>query len=274
MKWVIALAGFIALGIAGIYFDAFVRLPGGSSASAIENVLQTNAMQVLRASGMDWAHVKVSGQMAHLTGEAPSEAERDEACDVILRSQGHGGIIRGGITTVSSKQVLITTIEPTTSSAVTNISPMPVETLPDLTETLPETEDVLTEEAVDTAEQCQQLFTKALSDNAIHFETSKADITPDSFELMGSLAQIATRCSAYRLLVTGHTDWLGDPAFNDFLSAQRAQAVSSHLVAKGTPETQISSHGVGSREPLCPENTRSCRRRNRRIEITVEQEKG
>ncbi len=269
MKWIVALAGFITLGLLGITYDGFARISGGSGAKTIENKLQISATSALRNADMGWASVKISGQMAYLSGIAPSKAERDKARDVILRGTWHGGVVLGGITAVRLNQVQIAVPEPPASPVIAVEQVAPSEVLPE-PENVPETEDASDGKTIDDVDQCQLLFAGVLANNTIHFETSKAEITPDSFALLDSLAQMATRCSAFSLLVTGHTDWLGDPHFNNLLSAQRARAVRDYLIVKNVQETKITSRGVGSREPVCQENTRSCRKQNRRIEITVE----
>ncbi|PHS26265.1 MAG: hypothetical protein COA84_06340 [Robiginitomaculum sp.] len=118
--------------------------------------------------------------------------------------------------------------------------------------------------------RCQQLFQAMLTDNNIQFSSSKAEIKAESLTLMDSLADIAERCAAHEIKIIGHTDQLGDPAFNDYLSQLRAEAVMTYFVSKGLSPENMNARGNGSRTLLCPQNTRSCRQRNRRIEIVVE----
>lgn len=123
---------------------------------------------------------------------------------------------------------------------------------------------------INNVDQCQQLFDAALSENTVLFATSSAQIDAQSFLLLDAIAQTALRCSNFTLTIAGHTDQLGDPAFNDHLSELRAQSVSTYLITNGVPASLIRSRGAGSRELLCNNNTRACRKQNRRIEITVE----
>ena len=119
-------------------------------------------------------------------------------------------------------------------------------------------------------EQCRKLFGQSLSKNQILFNRGKADIGSDSYEFLNFLTDLAKQCGDFTLLVEGHTDAIGEPQFNNYLSKQRAQAVRTYMVERGVRADRISSVGFGSEKPICTERSRSCHARNRRIEITVE----
>lgn len=68
-----------------------------------------------------------------------------------------------------------------------------------------------------------------------------------------------------RIQVIGHTDAVGEPAYNDELSLRRAAAVRDQLVQLGVPVSRLDIAGLGSRHPkagLTPEAPQ-----NRRVEI-------
>lgn len=77
--------------------------------------------------------------------------------------------------------------------------------------------------------------------------------------------------------VTGHTDRIGNPAYNQKLSERRAQSVADELVAKGVSAADISAVGVGSSEPVtgteCDNLGRKdmikCTAADRRVEVKV-----
>ena len=73
------------------------------SADLLEARLQAKALAALQASGMDWAGVEMDGQTAILTGAAPSEDAIIEAAQVVLRSNGPGGVLFGGISQVRTE---------------------------------------------------------------------------------------------------------------------------------------------------------------------------
>jgi OOP family OmpA-OmpF porin len=72
---------------------------------------------------------------------------------------------------------------------------------------------------------------------------------------------------ASRLLLDGHTDWVGGLKFNDELSDKRAMAVEAYLVNKGIDPLLIHWKGHGKRSPIDENWTRLGRDRNRQVEL-------
>ena len=81
-------------------------------------------------------------------------------------------------------------------------------------------------------------------------------------------AEIARRPSA-EITVIGHTDTVGNDAYNDKLSLERAQAVREILIGMGVPAANITAAGRGKRELLVPTPENVGEPRNRRVEISV-----
>jgi outer membrane protein OmpA-like peptidoglycan-associated protein len=74
----------------------------------------------------------------------------------------------------------------------------------------------------------------------------------------------------FKFVVSGHTDSTGNAAKNKALSADRAAVVVKELVAKGVPQNEIVSVGLGSERRLVkPDDTPAKRAKNRRYEIQV-----
>ena len=116
---------------------------------------------------------------------------------------------------------------------------------------------------------CQQLFADLLSKGRIRFESSKADIVPDSAGLLDRLIETAMRCPTVNIEVAGHTDTDGEEASNQALSEKRAQAVVDYLVRAGLPASRFVSVGHGSTQPLAGNETEDGKAQNRRIEFVV-----
>lgn len=80
--------------------------------------------------------------------------------------------------------------------------------------------------------------------------------------------------------VTGYTDHIGSPKYNQKLSERRANAVKSYLVGKGVDASRLKAYGKGEANPVvtdCKQKKRAdqiaCLAPNRRVEveqITVE----
>jgi outer membrane protein OmpA-like peptidoglycan-associated protein len=69
--------------------------------------------------------------------------------------------------------------------------------------------------------------------------------------------------------VGGYTDNTGDPAANQKLSQDRANAVVLELVTLGIPASRLSAEGYGQQYPVADNSTDSGRAQNRRIALRV-----
>lgn len=71
------------------------------------------------------------------------------------------------------------------------------------------------------------------------------------------LVEVAQRLKGYQsiqsLAIVGHTDRLGSHAYNDALSAKRAQTVKAALESLGVQAPKIETRGAGKRSPVTPQ---------------------
>lgn len=104
----------------------------------------------------------------------------------------------------------------------------------------------------------------------LNFEFGSDRLTAQSRALVPGIETDLRRFPAPEVVVAGHTDAVGDPAFNDKLSLDRANRARDILVAAGIPREQIQTVGRGSREPLVvPARPGTPEPRNRRVEIKL-----
>jgi outer membrane protein OmpA-like peptidoglycan-associated protein len=110
----------------------------------------------------------------------------------------------------------------------------------------------------------------ALNGIVVNFASNSDAVPPEATELLKSAAiVIAGLPPETRILVTGHTDNVGDAAANLVLSRRRAQAVRAVLVGHGAPATVLSAHGLGDSRPVADNGSETGRFRNRRIEFSA-----
>jgi outer membrane protein OmpA-like peptidoglycan-associated protein len=87
--------------------------------------------------------------------------------------------------------------------------------------------------------------------------------------LEGVAEEVRRRAAPGALTVTGHTDDVGEPAYNDQLSRARAEAVATALQSRLTgTELQLEVEAKGEREPVADNTTEQGRAQNRRVSVT------
>jgi outer membrane protein OmpA-like peptidoglycan-associated protein len=102
------------------------------------------------------------------------------------------------------------------------------------------------------------------------FDFNQATLQPAARDVINRIAGILEVTGGFRLQIEGYTDSIGSDEYNQKLSEQRAQAVSDSLVAAGVSPDLISTAGFGKSNPIADNSTEEGRRKNRRVEIVVQ----
>lgn len=108
---------------------------------------------------------------------------------------------------------------------------------------------------------------RPMLDLTIQFDFDSATIRAESHTPLRNLARALQddRLAAFQFQVEGHTDARGTAAYNERLSARRAGAVVSFLVAQGVAVERLHPEGKGFRELLDVANPKSPA--NRRVRV-------
>ena len=101
----------------------------------------------------------------------------------------------------------------------------------------------------------------------IQFDFNKATIKPVSHPILDAVVQVLEQNPKITIEVQGHTDNVGQAAYNLKLSQQRADAVKAYLVSKGIQPGRLVAKGYGMKQPLLPNNTPANRALNRRVQF-------
>jgi outer membrane protein OmpA-like peptidoglycan-associated protein len=102
----------------------------------------------------------------------------------------------------------------------------------------------------------------------IQFEFNKAIIKGDiSFRILDEVAQVLRDNPKITVEVQGHTDNVGNAAYNQKLSQSRAEAVRAYLISKGIEARRLTAKGYGMKQPLVPNNSDANRALNRRVQF-------
>ena len=111
-------------------------------------------------------------------------------------------------------------------------------------------------------------------EDGILFDFGKSDIRPDAAQTLSTLATVLNNAKVPTAHIYGHTDSVSDQAFNQKLSEDRANAVSTQLKKEGVSAT-LDATGYGETKPVAPNenpdgsDNPAGRALNRRVEIYI-----
>ena len=105
--------------------------------------------------------------------------------------------------------------------------------------------------------------------NNVFFETGSAKLRPESGAELDELAALLQKNRHLRIQINGHTDDVGEAAFNQRLSEQRAQTVLEYLSSKGVAAERLRAKGFGESKPIAANTSEEGRSSNRRTEFEL-----
>ena len=105
--------------------------------------------------------------------------------------------------------------------------------------------------------------------NNILFVTGSAKLQSKSFKGLNEVVKILQDNPDMKLAIDGHTDNVGNDAFNQKLSDDRAASVKAYFVSKGIDEGRITSEGHGESQPIADNKTAAGKQKNRRVEMKL-----
>ncbi len=105
----------------------------------------------------------------------------------------------------------------------------------------------------------------------INFEFNKSTLMNDSYIILVRAFNAMIANPKVQVVITGHTDNIGSPEFNQGLSLERSQTVRNWLVERGIASNRIRTVGRGQNEPVATNDTEDGRAQNRRMEFFVVQ---
>jgi OOP family OmpA-OmpF porin len=104
------------------------------------------------------------------------------------------------------------------------------------------------------------------------FDFDSDVIHTDGQQLLDEVVEISKLCPDVHVLVTGHTDSIGDKDYNIALGERRAEAVVTYMVSKGVDAGRLTPVGLGFSQPIADNSTEEGRSQNRRIEFRAREE--
>lgn len=102
------------------------------------------------------------------------------------------------------------------------------------------------------------------------FKFNRADLTSTARQTTREVSDALQQFPGRRISVEGHTDSVGSISYNYELSEDRAKSVARELTHNGIPSRFVTVRGYGESQPIASNKTEDGRRRNRRVEVIIE----
>ncbi|MDG1334244.1 MAG: OmpA family protein [Crocinitomicaceae bacterium] len=103
----------------------------------------------------------------------------------------------------------------------------------------------------------------------IEFETNEWEVTDETKEKLEILVLLLKEFEGVRLLISAHTDDVGQDEDNLLLSTKRASAISDYLVETGIDRSRLENRGFGETRPKFDNETEEGRAKNRRVDFKL-----
>lgn len=101
------------------------------------------------------------------------------------------------------------------------------------------------------------------------FRSGSAKLPASANNAINELAVNLRNHPEQMVVIEGHTDSVGKPAYTHKLAMERAEAVRSALIRRGIDSSRLTLRSLGEQTPVASNDTSAGRRENRRAEVIV-----
>ena len=103
----------------------------------------------------------------------------------------------------------------------------------------------------------------------VNFQTNSDLLLPGAENILADAAATLKKNPSIKVEVAGHTDSDGSAAYNESLSARRAQTVHDYLANAGIAVNRMSVRGYGESQPIADNSTAAGKAQNRRVVLRI-----
>jgi general secretion pathway protein A len=109
----------------------------------------------------------------------------------------------------------------------------------------------------------------ALKDFVVFFAQNSTEIPVYANEQLATAAALMKSRPTVAAVIEGHTDSVGDPAYNRMVAENRAAGVRAFLLGQGVAPARLTVMAFGSDKPIDTNSTPEGRSRNRRVVVRL-----
>lgn len=104
-----------------------------------------------------------------------------------------------------------------------------------------------------------------------YFATDSATLNEGTLPEIERVAELIklNRFTIRRVIIEGNTDSVGEDAYNQTLSENRANAVYSKMIELQVPKRLLTIKGNGETKPVADNETEEGRAANRRVDVVI-----
>ncbi|HLN20303.1 MAG TPA: OmpA family protein [Bacteroidales bacterium] len=126
-------------------------------------------------------------------------------------------------------------------------------------------------EQTSAADSLERIYAAMPQKLSVYFEFNKSEFKPDpeTESRIAEFKQWLDKYPASVLNVSGHTDLIGEDAYNEDLAMKRAVVVGKYAEQLGIPTARMSVESKGESEPAADYLTSEGRAKNRRTEVII-----
>lgn len=103
----------------------------------------------------------------------------------------------------------------------------------------------------------------------VNFESNSDRLVTGTQVVLDEAAATLLKNPRIEVEVAGHTDSVGDEAYNESLSARRAVTVRDYLGSRGVEMERMTTRGYGESQPIADNNTTEGKAANRRVVLRI-----
>jgi OOP family OmpA-OmpF porin len=108
-----------------------------------------------------------------------------------------------------------------------------------------------------------------LKEFVVYFTQNSTEVPIYAKDILATTANLLKTFPETQALIEGHTDSIGDPAYNRYISGERAVSVRNYLVEQGIEARRLAASGLGPDKPIESNSTPEGRSKNRRVVIRI-----
>jgi len=104
----------------------------------------------------------------------------------------------------------------------------------------------------------------------VEFSPNAKILNKEDIQELDNLVKLMNSYPEYIMVIAGHTDNSGSVDNQQKISKRRAEAIVKYLVAKGIHPERLTHYGLGKDYPIAPNDTPASRKKNNRIEVSLQ----